>query len=166
MKGTGSQPVSNVAPAEERPRKRKIGRLVLAAVLALVIVGGGGLAWYMFTGQQDPAESLPPKADYLALSPAFVVNLEESSGGPRYLQVEVQLVTRDPAATAQLQHHAPALRARLLMLFAQQTREALSSREGKEALQARALEEVRALMVAETGQPQADALLFTSFVTQ
>lgn len=165
MEGTGSQPVSNVASAEERPRKRKTGRLVLAAVLALV-VGGGGVAWYMLARQPDPAESLPPKAEYLALSPAFVVNLEESSGGPRYLQIEVQLVTRDPAATAQLQHHAPALRARLLMLFAQQTREALSSREGKEALQARALEEVRALMVAETGQPQADALLFTSFVTQ
>ena len=165
MKGTGSQPVTNVASAAERPRKRKTGRFVLAAVLALAAVGGG-LAWYMLARQQDPVESLPPKADYLALSPAFVVNLEESSGGPRYLQIEVQLVTRDPAATAQLQHHAPALRARLLMLFAQQTRDALSSREGKEALQARALEEVRALMIAETGQPQADALLFTSFVTQ
>ena len=65
-----------------------------------------------------------------------------------------------------LKHHAPALRARLLMLFAQQTYEGLATREGKEALQAQALEEVRELMTAETGQPQAESLLFTSFVTQ
>lgn len=155
-----------MAAAEKIPEKRSTGRLLLVVALLVLLGAGGGAVWYLSARQPASASTLPPPADYLALSPAFVVNLDESQGGPRYLQVEVQLVTRDPAATAVLQHHTPALRARLLMLFAQQTREGVSSREGKEALQARALEEVQALMVAETGQPQADALLFTSFVTQ
>ena len=40
------------------------------------------------------------------------------------------------------------------------------TREGKERLQNTALNEVNALLVAETGKPSADALLFTSFVMQ
>ena len=42
----------------------------------------------------------------------------------------------------------------------------VATREGKEALRAQALEEVQALMTEETGAPQAESLLFTSFVTQ
>ncbi|NYZ61807.1 flagellar basal body-associated FliL family protein [Luteimonas deserti] len=135
----------------------------------VLLAGAGGGAWYMFNRNVAPATpqaALPAPAQYLPMSPAFVVNLDETPMGPRYLQVEVQLVTRDPLAGADLQKHEPALRARLLMLFAQQTYEGVSSRAGKEALQAQALKEVQALMTEETGKPAAEALLFTSFVTQ
>lgn len=139
---------------------------MLALVALTALAGGAGaVAWYA-SGAKAEAPGLPPTAEYLALPPPFVVNLGDMAGAPRYLQVEVQLVTRDPAAVELLQHHAPALRARLLMLFAQQTYEGLASREGKEALQAEALEEVRSLMAAETGNAHVEALLFTSFVTQ
>ena len=40
------------------------------------------------------------------------------------------------------------------------------AREGKERLQNAALGEVKALLVAETGKPSAESLLFTSFVMQ
>lgn len=139
----------------------------MLAIVALTALAGvaGAIAWYV-SGAKAGAPHLPATAEYLALPPPFVVNLDETPAGPRYLQVEVQLVTRDPGAVAQMQHHAPALRARLLMLFAQQTYDGLASRAGKEALQAEALEDVRALMTVETGQPHVEALLFTSFVTQ
>lgn len=142
----------------------------MITVALVLLAGAGGGAWYMFN-KHDAAPAaekpaLPAPAQYLPMSPAFVVNLEETPMGPRYLQVEVQLVTRDPLASATLQAHEPALRARLLMLFAQQTYEGVSTRAGKEALQAQALKEVQALMTEETGKPAAEALLFTSFVTQ
>ena len=142
--------------------------LIVLLIVALTAIAGTGaaVAWYMSGAKAEDTPDLPAPAQYLALPPPFIVNLEGTGAGPRYLQVEVQLVTRDPAAVATLQHHAPGLRAQLLMLFAQQTYEGLSTREGKEALQELALEEVQALMTAETGQPQAEALLFTSFVTQ
>ena len=165
MGGTGSRPVTPV-PAAERSRKPKTSiRLLLVGTVVLAIAAGGGYAWYRGSRTAD-ADARPAPAEYLALSPPFVANLGGVDGGPRYLQVEVQLVARDAAAVPLLRHHEPALRARLLMLFAQQTHADVADRAGKEALQARALAEVRELMIAETGQPQADALLFTSFVTQ
>jgi|SRR5690554_328123 len=140
--------------------------LVLAVVALLAAAtAAAAVAWYL-SGAKAETPDVPPVAQYLALSPPFVVNLDESAAGSRYLQVEVQLVTRDPAAVETVMHHAPGLRARLLMLFAQQTYEGLATREGKEALQADALEEARALMLTETGHAHVEALLFTSFVTQ
>ncbi|RPD88882.1 flagellar basal body protein FliL [Luteimonas sp. 100069] len=132
----------------------------------VVLAGAAGGGWYLFNRTAEPATRLPAPAQYLPMAPAFVVNLEDTPMGPRYLQVEVQLVTRDPLAVAELQKHEPALRARLLMLFAQQTHAGVATRAGKEALQAQALAEVQALMTEETGKPSAEALLFTSFVTQ
>jgi Flagellar basal body-associated protein len=146
----------------------------LVAVIAAAAAGGG--AWY-FTSHGAKEESadapkakkpgqVPAPAQYFALEPPFVVNLVGEAGGARYLQVEVQLMTRDPEAMTALQLHAPAIRARLLMLFAQQDATSLMSREGKERLQNAALGEVKALLVAETGKPCAESLLFTSFVMQ
>ena len=75
-------------------------------------------------------------------------------------------MTRDPEALTAIQLHAPAIRARLLMLFAQQDAAGLMSREGKERLQNAALGEVKSLLVAETGKPCAESILFTSFEMQ
>ena len=75
-------------------------------------------------------------------------------------------MTRDAVALSDLERHAPAIRARLLMLLAQQDAQGIADRAGKEKLQAQALAEVRKLMRAETGKPGVEDLLFTSFVTQ
>lgn len=157
-----------MAAAADRSKTRSSTRkyLLVTVIVLAILAGLGAAGWFLLARGQDSAPALPAPAAYVSLPPAFVVNLDEERGGPRYLQVEVDLVTREQAAVEVLKHHAPALRARLLMLFAQQTCEGLSSREGKEALQAQALEEVRELMTAETGQPQVESLLFTSFVTQ
>ena len=74
-----------------------------------------------------------------------MVNLNGADGGPQYLQVEIQLMTRDPVALSDLERHAPAIRARLLMLLAQQDAQGIADRAGKERLQAQALAEVRKL---------------------
>ncbi len=148
---------------------------MIITLVAILVAAGAGGGWYWsskraLAAEQAAAEAARPKlpapAQYLALEPPFVVNLNGGLDGPQYLQVEIQLMTRDPAALADLQRHAPAIRARLLMLLAQQNAESIADRAGKERLQAEALAEVRKLMSTETGQPGAEALLFTSFVTQ
>ncbi|MCH6485406.1 flagellar basal body-associated FliL family protein [Pseudoxanthomonas sp. LH2527] len=158
--------------------KPKGGKSLLTIGLVAVIAAGaaGAGAWYFATQgtKQESADApkakkpgeVPAPAQYFALEPPFVVNLVGETGGARYLQVEVQLMTRDPEAMAAIQLHAPAIRARLLMLFAQQDAASLMSREGKERLQNAALGEVKSLLVAETGQPSAESILFTSFVMQ
>jgi len=160
-------------PPASRPSGSKLP-IVITLVAVLVAAGAGG-GWYWSSRRAVAAEQaaveaakpkLPAPAQYLALEPPFVVNLNGGLEGPQYLQVEIQLMTRDATALADLQRHAPAIRARLLMLLAQQTADSIADRAGKEALQAQSLAEVRKLMRAETGQPCAEALLFTSFVTQ
>ena len=95
-----------------------------------------------------------------------MVNLSGPIDGPRYLQVEVQLMTRDPVALEKIRANLPAIRARLLMFFAQTDPSLIGDRAGMETLQNNALVEVQQLLKAETGSNSAEALLFTSFVTQ
>lgn len=148
--------------------------LIISVVAVLAAAGAGG-GWYWSSRQAAAAEhaaaeaskpKLPDPAQYLALEPPFVVNLNGATSGAQYLQVEIQLMTRDPVALAELERHAPAIRARLLMLLAQQDARGIADRSGKEKLQAQALAEVRKLMRTETGKPGVEELLFTSFVTQ
>nr|WP_255703515.1 flagellar basal body-associated FliL family protein [Lysobacter sp. GX 14042] len=99
------------------------------------------------------------------MDPAFVVNLADPDS-VRYLQADVQLMTRDPATAAAIELHAPAIRNRLLLMFGQHTADQLSQRAAKERLQDSGRDEVRALLKAEGAPAGVEALYFTSFVTQ
>jgi len=173
----------NVAAAADKSRKdaakddtaEKPRRSLLVPILIAVIAAGaaGGAVWYFTRGHAEEkaatakaAPATPAPAQYFALDPAFVVNINGPADGPRYLQVEVQLMTRDPEVLHTLEAQAPGIRARLLMLFSQVQPDQIADRAGKEKLQAAALAEVRRLMKAETGKDSVDDLLFTSFVTQ
>jgi flagellar FliL protein len=172
-------PADKSNPKAAKPDAKKAGKPWLLIIAIAVIAAGaaGGGAWFFASrsgeakaeqhAQADAkAGNVPSPAQYFALEPPFVVNLIGSAGGARYLQVEVQLMTRDPEAMKNIQLHAPAIRAKLLMLFAQQNAEALITRAGKERLQNDALNDVKKLLIAETGKPSVEALLFTSFVMQ
>jgi len=155
------------------PAKSSRWPLLLVCLLLLALAGVSA-GWYLSTRQGDspavaaaPKPLLPAPALYFALEPAFVVNLKtEEFAGPHYLQAEVQLMTRDARVHAALAEHAPALRARLVLLFSQQTLADIAELKGKERLQQQALAEVQGLIQHETGSAAIEALLFTSFVTQ
>ncbi len=165
---------SKKAEAKEKKAGKPVMMIAIVAVVAAAAAGGG--AWYFANhGKSEKAEAakaapptsaVPAPAQYFAMEPPFVVNLNGPIDGPRYLQVEVQLMTRDPIALKNIEANAPAIRARLLMLFSQVQPAEIADRPGKEKLQAASLAEVQKLMQAETGSKGADELLFTSFVTQ
>ena len=162
----------------------KGGRFGIGMLLgvALFSVAGAGGAAYLVLGKSkteaahgaaaqgeahaDDEQGAPVlPASYLALDPAFVVNLE-SPDEARYLQAEVQLMGRDATALELAKAHVPVIRNSLLMLLGQQKPEDLSSRAGKEKLQQAALAEVQKVLKAETGKPVVEAVYFTSFVMQ
>ena len=60
----------------------------------------------------------------------------------RFLQVTVEVMTRDPATAELIKKNDPMIRNDLLMLFGNQTYETISTREGKEQLRAEALKVV------------------------
>lgn len=178
-------------PAADAPAKSGKGRLI-AIILGVVVAlgGGGGAAWFMLgkdakaetaedggkkgkksskakDGEESEEDGDGPKepAKYLSLEPAFVVNLA-GADADRYLQVQVELMTRDPLAADAIKLHTPAIRDRLLLLFGTKSAEELSAREGRESLRQLALAEVQKVMNEETGEDSVEALYFTSFVTQ
>lgn len=158
--------------AADAPKKKSKLPLIIGAVVLL----GGGLAGGWFLQQRGAkhaatAEAGPSAAParavatYYALEPAFVVNLADTDAN-RYLQCDVQLMTRDPDTLKAIEAQAPAIRNRLLLLFGQQTSVQLAQRSGKERLQAAALEEVKKVLAAEGGANKPEAVIFTSLVVQ
>lgn len=164
-------PTPAPAPTPAQPGKKPKRRTALWIALACIALGAAGGGWWAWQARasarpaQKPAAARKASAQYFALQPAFVVNLADTDA-VRYLQAEVQLMTRDPATLAALEQHAPALRHRLLLLLGQQSAARLADRRGKELLQQQALAEVRAVLRAEAPEARVEALYFTSLVTQ
>lgn len=152
----------------------KASKLPWIIVIVLLLVVAGGAGWWFMQSRAAPegkaaeaAKAAPtrPPAQYYPLEPAFVVNLADTDA-VRYLQADVQIMTRDPATAAALELHTPAIRNRLLLLFGQQSAEQLAQRSAKERLQEKALAEVVAVLRAEAAADKVEAVLFTSLVTQ
>ncbi len=160
------------APAEAEAPKKSKTKLIVIIAAAVMLVGGGAAAFFLTRGDDKKAgeahaEKVEPKHPslYVPLDPPFVVNFE--SGRAKFLQVAVQLMTREPEFVEFLKGHDPAIRNDLLLLFGAQTVDELSTREGKEHLREQALAAVRKL-IADEGEKseKLENLYFTSFVMQ
>jgi flagellar protein FliL len=159
-----------VAPAVEAP-KGKGKNLLIVLVLATLLLAGGGVGAYFAFAPHDkkPAAAkkepvLPPL--FMALDPPFVVNFEAEQQ-VRFLQITVQLLSRDPMTIELLKANDPVVRNDLLLLFAGQKYTVISTREGKEALRTQTLAAVRKVVGNAGGKPEkVEAVYFTSFVMQ
>lgn len=158
----------------DEPKGGKKKLIIIIAAVVLLLVVGGVAAWLLMggdepaaDGEEAVAEEVVPKgpAIYHKMEPVFVVNLP-SGGRAKMLQVEVDVLTYDPEVDAFLTQYDPMLRHHLFNLFSSQTPATLSSREGREALQA----ETKALLekqMAEQGlESTIEAVYFTQFVLQ
>jgi len=154
--------------------RRKLLLIIIAGVAAVLLAAGIGAAWWLTASSHKaaaPAEAkaAPPPAGpplFLALDPPFVVNFD-SEQSVRFLQITVQLMSRDPATIEMLKTNDPIVRNDLLLLFGNQKYAQLATREGKEALRAEALADVRKVLEAAGGHPEhVEAVYFTSFVMQ
>ena len=159
------------------PRKKPF--VLIAIILAVALVTGGGV-YFFVGGKSDTAEAKEegkdgkkkgreePKlpAQYVKLDPPFVVNFE-AKGLMRFLQVTVEVMTRDPVTAEIITKNDPMIRNDLIMLFGNQQYESISTREGKDKLRAEALATVAKVIDAEGGEgKKVEQLFFTSFVMQ
>ena len=160
------------APAA--PAKSKMLIIILCSVLA---AGAAGGAVFVMTSKKDDDKHATEEGDkkkeehklpaaYLKFDPPFVVNFE-NKGMTRFLQVSVEVMTRDTGTAELIRQHDPKLRNDLLMLLGSQTYETISTREGKEKLRGEALKVVHDVIAAEGGKAEnVEQLYFTSFVMQ
>lgn len=163
--------------APQKPRKGK--RLIVIASLAAVFLGGA-LAALHFSGAlrsgetkgsagdmkvEIPALRKQSEAVYIALDPAFTVNLK---GGARtqFLQTNVEIMTYEPKMAELVVKHMPVIRNALVMLLSSKEAKDLDSREGKESLRSEALATIREVLQEKTGSNGIEGVFFTSFVMQ
>ena len=171
-------------PAAAPKKKGGLMPMLMIAVVAAAAAGGG--AYFMLkpaagshsgeaaehgdaaaAGGHDDGHDKPKvaTAQYLPLSPAVVVNLDDDVA-MRYLSADVELMSRNSDGIEAAKLHMPRIRNTLMMLFTQQRYDDIVSRDGKETLQKLSLEAVQGVLKEETGDPQVSGLYFTNFVMQ
>ena len=169
--------------------------LIIIAAAVLVLGGGGAGAFFFMKGHADEeatadagehadakdakkekgkgkkdkkGKAAEPKlpAIYVEFQPPFVVNFD-AKGVMRFLQVSIQVMTRDHDTSEIVKLHEPKIRNNMLLLLGSQTQETISTTEGKENLRKQALETIAKIVDEEGGEgKKVEDLYFTSFVMQ
>ena len=116
---------------------------------------------------QDSEAPAGPSAIYLPIKPPFVVNYG-GKGKLKYLKTELSVRLDTADAANAVRHHMPYVRNNLVMLFAAQTDEDVTSQEGKEQLRKNALQVIRDLLVQEEDLAPESVidLYFNNFIVQ
>lgn len=170
----------------EKPRKSgNLGKILLFSGLGLVIVGMAVAITVLLlrSPAPEPAEAAaetqtaeaPAAAKskkkagasplYMDLDPAFVVNLDDDSG-VRFLQVAVSVMAYSQEALDKVAANMPLIRHHLVLLFSSQQFSEIKTRDGKIALQEKALATVRNALKEVTGEPLVEAVYLPSIVGQ
>lgn len=120
-------------------------------------------------GKKDKkGKAAEPKlpAIYVEFNPPFVVNFD-AKGVMRFLQVSIQVMTRDHETSEMVKLHEPKIRNNMLLLLGSQTMDTISTTEAKEELRKKALETIAKIVDEEGGEgKKVEDLYFTSFVMQ
>ena len=163
-------------------KPKSMAKLLIIATVVVLLLGVSAAATLVLTGMlsDDPDQAVAEQGDtdekadtakakaplnYVPMDPPFVVNFGADTD-VQFLQVSLEVGTRDPETVDMIKEHRPAIRNSLVMLFGNQDPEALNSREGKEKLRDQTLAEIQKVMKEETGQRGVDSVFFTSFVMQ
>jgi flagellar protein FliL len=169
------QPAGKTDGAKPNGRRRLLF-IIVGSVAVVLLAAAVGAAWWLTAsghkaGSSAAATKAPPPPPsgpplFLALDPPFVVNFD-SEQAVRFLQITVQLMSRDPSTIELLKANDPVVRNDLLLLFGNQKYAQLATREGKEALREQALADVRKVLEGAGGHAErVEAVYFTSFVMQ
>lgn len=153
--------------------KKSGGKLKWLMLILLCSGLAGGGVWYLTRPVAAPPTAAGKRAvpkpqsppQFISLGPSFIVNLA-GDDALRFLQVDVQLMTRNDAVAAAVKQLEPELRNRLLLLFGSQHVADLETRDGKVRLQTQALAEVRDGLRQFNAPSDVDGVIFTSFVMQ
>ena len=124
-------------------------KMMIIIIVGILLLNGIGIgAWIFLSGGSSKSSSSSEKEDteilplqYFTMKPEFIVNFGPSSR-VRYLQVDLQVATRDQKALEIVNTYRPVIRNDILVLLSSVKFEDLKDRAGKEALQKRLLNSI------------------------
>lgn len=167
----------------------KIAIIILLVVLNLAVAGGAAF-YFMSKGDAAAAtegEGVAQEGEHVdeegasdemgskkkskkeavfeALEPAFVVNFEHR-GAVRFLQVKVEVMSRDQSVIDDVNSLEPMIRDSLLMILSASNYESVSDSEGKQLLRDEVRSAINDILKGETGRTGIEEVYFTKFVMQ
>jgi len=149
-------------------------KLMLAGA-GLALLGAGVFGGMTFFGGDAPAEDAEvaeeaaPSADpalYTSLHPPLVVNFRDSVGDSHFMQVTMEVMSRDQNDINSIRDHVAVIRNNLILLYSGVIYEEITTREGKEKMLADGLAEIQRVMTEQTGETSVEAVYFTALVIQ
>ena len=161
--------------------KRKLILLILGAVLLLGLgIGGGVLVGTMMAEDSSSAENIVAEEEEeedssrkkkddrhnIYITVGKLLAAVEHDGSTRYIQAEIDLVGYEKTVMDDAQHNIPALRNRLLLLFASQNFEEVRTIAGRERLRVESLKAVNDVLELDPKGDRVEDVYFTAFVIQ
>lgn len=162
---------------EEKPKGGMMKKLILggaAVVLLAVGIFAGPAVRNMISGpaaedgetEEEVAVEDTGPAIYQSLHPPLVINLTDSMGDSHFMQITLEVMSRDQGVINAVREHTPAIRNALILFFGTAKYEEVVTREGKEKLLQQALVEIQGVMRQRIGKPGVEAAYFTSLIVQ
>ena len=148
-------------------KENNVNKMVIIGIaVAALLIGGGGAAFYFMT--QAPAEDVP-KVDarpfeYVPM-PAVVANFQVGSG-MRYVQITVNLQTRDKDSATKMKDNTPLIQGEMLMLLQELNFSDIDGIDGKRNLTDLIEQRVVALFAGDPEPFELERVVLTGFVVQ
>ncbi len=147
--------------------KKKLIIIIALAVLVLAVAGGATYFLMSDDGSEEvseEAEVVIAPAIYLDLDPPMLSTLSVD-GKQRYMQVSLNVMSRDQAALDAVEYHMPFIRSKLNSVYGGADFKMAQTIEGKEALREETLKVINVVLESE-GEALIEAVYFTNFVMQ
>lgn len=140
--------------------------LIAPVIPVCVLVTSLTLPSIVFASEDEEDQTKKKaKAVFHTIRPKFEVNLKQTKGRIRFLQVEVKVMARSDKAIENVKELGPMIQDALILLFSSKSYSELRKVEERENLRQDALEAVQAILERETGEPGIENILFTRIVT-
>jgi len=115
------------------------------------------------------AEAAAPSNDpalYQSLHPPLVVNFKDSVGDSHFMQITMEVMSRDQGTINSVREHVAVVRNSLILLYSGAVYEEVTTREGKEKMLADGLAVIQDVMAETADVEGIEAVYFTSLVIQ
>lgn len=166
---------------EDGEQKKSSKKLIIIAIVVLLLAGGGA-GYYFMAGpeealdgeqveeaqeesEEDEEEEGANKEIYYDMNQPLIVNFPKGSSA-NLIQVTISLLAKGEKTAEALKKHEPMIRSNLLMTISANKATNLMTREGKEELRSKMLNEVGKVMERMTGKNKVKNIFFTTFVMQ
>lgn len=157
------------------------GKLIMIAVAAIVLLAAGVFAGpavqNLIAGDADtetaeegaePEPVVEEKGEplYQGIHPPLLINFTDERGKGRFLQISLELLTRDQKIIEAIKTHTPVIRNNLIIQYGDIDYRSVSTKEGKAAMLELALNEVNDILETQIGERGVEAVYFTNLVVQ